>query len=388
VESENYAHVQNYCAKAASAVSSAGVSTQVSTNGTIVSTGVSTPRATVSLAPPPSSAADPQALAELARAAGLAHLEARKYRDAARKFSEAASLGSAGEGAQEEASTAVGGTAVGGTAIGGTAVGANSDEPLAEILSSKDVATYGVLCALCSCDSGEIKRMLSDDVAFRSALEGTPEVRELSELFISHKFAEALLVLNQVTEKLQFDYHLYDHLVGMTKSIREKALALYCAPFSVADLNAMAGSFNVDIAELEKELIGLIQEDKISARIDSKNKTLHAKIVDARSNAINAVKLAGKEFIAGTKAVLCRASLLEHGLVVGGTNGERRRTLGMRSDRDSRHGLPEFGSKFGGMGMGMGRESRRDDRGMRDTGSRRSHGGGRSRFLGEDMDHD
>ena len=47
---------------------------------------------------------------------------------------------------------------------------------------------------------------------------------------------------------------------------------LFFSPYSSADLRLMAGSFNTSVASLEDELMTLILEGKIQARIDSHNK--------------------------------------------------------------------------------------------------------------------
>ena len=44
------------------------------------------------------------------------------------------------------------------------------------------------------------------------------------------------------------------------------------SPYSSADLRLMAGSFNTSVGSLEDELMTLILEGKIQARIDSHNK--------------------------------------------------------------------------------------------------------------------
>ena len=84
--------------------------------------------------------------AQLKVASGLGHLEAKKYKLAARKFLETSpELGSA----------------------------------FADVASQQDVALYGGLCALASFDRSELKSRLIDNAAFRQSLELYPEVREL-----------------------------------------------------------------------------------------------------------------------------------------------------------------------------------------------------------------
>ena len=80
---------------------------------------------------------------QLKVAAGLAHLEGKKYKQAARKFLEASpELGTS----------------------------------FSDVMSQQDVATYGGLCALASYDRAELKAKLIDNSPFRAFLELVPEV--------------------------------------------------------------------------------------------------------------------------------------------------------------------------------------------------------------------
>ena len=80
---------------------------------------------------------------QLKVAAGLAHLEGKKYKQAARKFLEASpELGTS----------------------------------FSDVISQQDVATYGGLCALASYDRAELKSKLIDNSPFRAFLELVPEV--------------------------------------------------------------------------------------------------------------------------------------------------------------------------------------------------------------------
>ena len=51
-------------------------------------------------------------------------------------------------------------------------------------------------------------------------------------------------------------------------------LLYYISPYSSADLRLMASSFNTSVAALEDELMTLILDGKIQARIDSHNKVI------------------------------------------------------------------------------------------------------------------
>ena len=87
---------------------------------------------------------DPALVAQLRVAAGLAYLENKKYKLAARKFLE---------------------------------VPAEHAAVFAEIASAQDVALYGGLCALASFDRTELKSKVVESSSFKAFLELFPQVR-------------------------------------------------------------------------------------------------------------------------------------------------------------------------------------------------------------------
>ena len=61
-------------------------------------------------------------------------------------------------------------------------------------------------------------------------------------------------------------------LQALSKKINCIYLFFNFSPYSSADLRLMASSFNTTLASLEDELMTLILDGKIQARIDSHNK--------------------------------------------------------------------------------------------------------------------
>jgi len=424
VESGNFAHVQTYCAKAAAAAGGGGnagaatTTTGTTTTGTTTSSSASTAAA----------AADPYALAELARAAGLGALHARKYALAARKFSEACRLAGAGGGAGDgvprgdDVNVSGGGASGGASGVTSVPVAGNGlDEPLAEILCARDVATCGALCGVASLDPGESRALFAEDASFRAALDhGDAETRSFVKKFFAHRFAEALEVLERdIVPALRFDAHLRDHADVLRLRIREKALARYCAPYARLDLSVMARAFAMDLDVLVTELVRLIRDGKIQARIDGSGgngglngngvpglKLLVATRADGRASALAATRRAGAAYAAETRRALVRASLLEHDLVVGSSfkssfksGYDRRPTTrdGARRAGRGSTGVESFGLGFerhgvdGGGGFGdAGAAGRRVSAGAarNERAAARGNAGGRARGEGGPMDRD
>ncbi|KAJ0008483.1 hypothetical protein Pint_29035 [Pistacia integerrima] len=224
-------------------------------------------------------ALEPVTVEKLRCAAGLAHLEAKKYDLAARKFLE---------------------------------VGPDLGSSYNEVIASQDVATYGGLCALASFDRAELKACskVIDNVSFQNFLELVPEVRELINDFYSCHYGSCLDYLGNLKANLLLDIHLHDHVETLYDQIRNKALIQYTHPFVSVDLQIMANVFKTSIAGLEKELETLITDNQIQARIDSHNKILYARHPDQKNATFQRVLQTGNEFDQDVRAMLLRANLL------------------------------------------------------------------------------
>ncbi|KAI8024561.1 COP9 signalosome complex subunit 1 [Camellia lanceoleosa] len=228
-------------------------------------------------------ALDAVTIAKLRAAAGLALLEAKKYKQAARKFLE---------------------------------TGPELGNHYTEVIAPQDIATYGGLCALASFDRTELKNKVIDNINFRNFLELVPEVRELINDFYSSHYASCLDYLGNLKANLLLDIHLHDHVEILYDEIRHKALIQYTHPFVSVDLGMMANAFKTSVAGLEKELEALITDNQIQARIDSHNKILYARHADQRNATFQRVLQTGSEFDRDVRAMLLRANLLKHDYIL------------------------------------------------------------------------
>jgi COP9 signalosome complex subunit 1 len=222
---------------------------------------------------------DPITISKLRCAAGLANLEAKKYKLAARKFLET-----------------------------GPELGSHYNE----VIAAQDVATYGGLCALATFDRAELKSKVIDNSNFRNFLELVPEVRELINDFYSSHYASCLEYLGNLKANLLLDIHLHDHVETLYDQIRHKALIQYTHPFVSVDLNMMANAFKTTVVGLEKELEALITDNQIQARIDSHNKILYARHADQRNATFQRVLETGREFDRDVRSMLLRSNLIKH----------------------------------------------------------------------------
>ncbi|GLT84527.1 hypothetical protein SLE2022_027520 [Rubroshorea leprosula] len=222
---------------------------------------------------------EPSTVGKLRCAAGLAYLEAKKYKLAARKFLE---------------------------------VGPDLGNSYSDVIAPQDVATYGGLCALASFDRMELKNKVIDNINFRNFLELVPELRELINDFYSSHYASCLEYLGNLKQNLLLDIHLHDHVEMLYDQIRNKALIQYTLPFVSVDMRMMADAFKTSVSGLEKELEALITDNQIQARIDSHNKILYARHADQRNATFQRVLQTGGEFDQDVRSMLLRANLLKH----------------------------------------------------------------------------
>jgi COP9 signalosome complex subunit 1 len=113
---------------------------------------------------PEAAALDAVTVAKLKAASGLALLEQKKFKLAARRFTEVP------------------------PELGGE---------YADVLSAQDVALYGGLTALASFDRAELRERVVDNIAFRNYLELLPPLRDLIADFHASRYSTCLAALER-----------------------------------------------------------------------------------------------------------------------------------------------------------------------------------------------
>lgn len=217
-------------------------------------------------------------ITKLKVAAGLAELATKKYKSAAKLFLQA-SLD-------------------------------HCDFP--ELLSPGNVALYGGLCALATFDRHELQKQVIFSSSFKLFLELEPQLRDIIFKFYESKYASCLKLLDEIKDNILLDMYIAPHVNNLYTQIRNRALIQYFSPYSSADMRRMATAFNRTVPALEDELMHLILEGQIQARIDSHNKILYAKDVDQRSTTFEKSISLGKEYQRRTRMLILRAAMLKN----------------------------------------------------------------------------
>ncbi|XP_063961779.1 COP9 signalosome complex subunit 1-like isoform X1 [Lytechinus pictus] len=141
-----------------------------------------------------------------------------------------------------------------------------------DLMSPNNVAMYGGLCALASFDRQELQKNVISSSSFKLFLELEPQLRDIIFMFYESKYASCLKLLEEIKDNLLLDMYLAPHVSVLYSQIRNRALIQYFSPYVSADMQKMASAFNTSVADLEDELMTLILDGQINARIDSHNK--------------------------------------------------------------------------------------------------------------------
>ncbi|CAE1154959.1 GPS1 [Acanthosepion pharaonis] len=185
-----------------------------------------------------------------------------------------------------------------------------------EMLSVNNVATYGTLCALALFDRQELQKNVISNLGFKMFLESEPQLRHILNTFNQSKYYFCLKLMEEIKNNLLLDIFLAPHIKKLYTLIRNKALCQYFSPYLSADMHKMAEAFNTNVKDLEDELMQLILEGQINARIDSHNKILYAKDIDQRSSTFEKSIAMGQEYERRTKAMILRSALIKYHLLV------------------------------------------------------------------------
>jgi len=205
-------------------------------------------------------------------------------------------------------------------------------ENWAEIVSPSDIAILGVLCSLASLPRSAIKVAVVDSETFSMFIEQEPYIREILDAYISSKFRLVLDILERNSAKHALSPPLMGHLPALMSQIRSRALVLYFQPFQSVRLDTMSSAFGIDVKRLEDDVVRLIKEDRLDARVDGRNKILKSRDADqnTRMSVYQKVLQSGREMQLTNQKLLLRMSLIQSDLLVKGSRSERggSRTMG------------------------------------------------------------
>lgn len=185
-----------------------------------------------------------------------------------------------------------------------------------DILAPVNIAVYGSLCALATYTRKELADQLINSATFKQFSELEPQLRDAVSKFYESKYAACLAILQEIKNVLLLDMYLAPHVERLYRLILNKSLIQYFEAYSTASMYKMAEAFDTSIQELENEIIGLICDGHIKARIDSHNKILYAKNTDSRTQTFERALQMGKKWQRQTRAHIAKTVISNAGLVI------------------------------------------------------------------------
>ncbi|PSK51643.1 hypothetical protein B9Z65_2910 [Elsinoe australis] len=161
------------------------------------------------------------------------------------------------------------------------------------VMTGNDIAVYGGLTALVSMDRDQLRNQVLENSEFRTFLELEPHIRRAISSFCDAKYTACLQALEAYRSDHLLDIYLGPHLSDLYGKIRSKSIVQYFVPFShvrIADLAAAfpmrgqgAPTGQAAVKAMEDELVDMIQDRMLEARIDAVDGLLLAPPRDSRA---------------------------------------------------------------------------------------------------------
>lgn len=197
-----------------------------------------------------------------------------------------------------------------------------------DVMTPNDVAIYGGLCALATFNRLELQNNVISNNSFKLFLELEPEIRDAIFKFYESKYEVCLTILNKIKPTLLLDMYIGSHINQLYSNIRSKAMIQYFCPYDSADLRKMALCFNTPLPDLEDELMQLILDGHIKARIDSINKILYAKHPNQRVETFEKAMSMAQQYSRYMHILVLKSQMIKHQVNSKVTERERHNNLG------------------------------------------------------------
>lgn len=208
-----------------------------------------------------------------------------------------------------------------------------------QIIVPRDIAIYVCLGALKHFTRAQIQERILRNPKFKKFLELTPELRSVLQHYHRSEYRECFALLDSLRGRLKLDVFIGKQVDSVIETVRDNAVCLYFKPFVAIHIPQMAEAFDTPIQELEKRLLRLIDERKISARIDSAQKVLYSRSVDDRSSAFQRSLQVADQYLRNGRTHLLQMSLAEQRLQIEAESSPEERSSSGRSSGRFLQGL-------------------------------------------------
>jgi COP9 signalosome complex subunit 1 len=137
-----------------------------------------------------------------------------------------------------------------------------------QFASPNDVAIYGGLLALATMSRPELSRVL-ENTSFRTFLELEPHIRRAISQFVNGRYSACLSILESYRADYLLDINLQPHVKELYTVIRCKCIFNFVQPFSCVTIDNLNAAFAPVGGSIEQELVELIGNGTLAARIDA-----------------------------------------------------------------------------------------------------------------------
>ncbi|KPI45039.1 COP9 signalosome complex subunit 1 [Cyphellophora attinorum] len=203
---------------------------------------------------------------------------------------------------------------------------------LTKFMTLNDIAVYGGLCALATMSRSELQARVLDNPSFRNFLELEPHIRRATSFFVACKYTQCLEILESYRNDYLLDLYLQPHVDRLYRRVREKSIVQYFEPFGSVRLENMEKVFgeaavktttnnaattngvtHISITLLD-ELVTLIEEGKLNARLDMEKNLLVVSKPDARVDTYKEAERTLDNFTKDAYLKLMRITMANAGL--------------------------------------------------------------------------
>ncbi|KAK9360436.1 26S proteasome subunit RPN7-domain-containing protein [Lipomyces starkeyi] len=187
---------------------------------------------------------------------------------------------------------------------------------ITEFVTVNDVAVIIGLCSLASYSRNALKDLLDNNANFKEILESEAHVRTLLDSFVLFDYKSIFSTLEKHKTDYMLDIWLADHVEKLFDRIRENCYTQYVRGYKRGYLDKMAARFGVSQDDVEKDLIALIESDKVPVRLDLENKYFLFKSADERADVYDHVMSIANTFERNGRLLLVNIGVLRGGLEI------------------------------------------------------------------------
>lgn len=137
------------------------------------------------------------------------------------------------------------------------------------MISLSDITAFATLGTIATFSRPDMKAKILDNSDFKQFLEIDPQFGDIVSFFYEGKYSDCLGMLYQIKQDWIYNYYFSDIVAELLRRFRVNMILQFLEPFSCADMKRMAQIFRCSVADIEREVVGLIESDALNAKIDS-----------------------------------------------------------------------------------------------------------------------